>query len=62
MHACISYATFFAKNYVHVCMYVCSEKTRPFSSEPAVVTVSPWDGKDAILAVDEIPLDELFSD
>jgi hypothetical protein len=43
-------------------MYVCSEKTRPFSSEPAVVTVSPWDGKDAILAVDEIPLDELFSD
>eukprot|EP01036_Dinobryon_divergens_P030791 gene30791-40090_t len=39
-----------------------SEKTRAFSSEPTVVSVPKWDGKDAILAVDEIPLDDLFSD
>jgi hypothetical protein len=30
--------------------------------KPSILTVTPWDGKDAQLAADEIPLDELFGD
>mmetsp|Transcript_27363 Transcript_27363/g.45896 ORF Transcript_27363/g.45896 Transcript_27363/m.45896 type:complete len:439 (+) Transcript_27363:55-1371(+) len=39
------------------------EKTSPVSGDlPAIVTVTAWDGKDAVLANDEIPLDELFAE
>ena len=39
-----------------------SEKTTKLASKPSVVTVSPWDGKDAVLQTDEIPLSELFGE
>jgi hypothetical protein len=29
---------------------------------PAVVKASAWDGKDAVLQVDEVPLDAIMSD
>lgn len=40
----------------------CSEKTTSMSAVPAVETVVAWDGKDATIAVDEMPLDDLFAD
>lgn len=47
---------------VAVC-HICREKTTTLSGAvPAINTVAPWDGKDATLAVDEIPLDELFKE
>lgn len=39
-----------------------SEKTTALTSEFSIVTVPQWDGKDAKLDVEEIPLDELFKD
>lgn len=43
--------------------YFYSEKTTSISGGvPTVTTVSAWDGKDAAVEVDEIPLDELFGD
>lgn len=40
-----------------------SEKTTPMvQNKPAILTVAAWDGKDAELQVDEIPLDQLFGD
>lgn len=42
---------------------LCREKTTKLGGDvPAVAAVSAWDGKDAAIAVDEIPLDELFND
>eukprot|EP00349_Pseudokeronopsis_sp_Brazil_P003227 CAMPEP_0202962658 /NCGR_PEP_ID=MMETSP1396-20130829/6760_1 /ASSEMBLY_ACC=CAM_ASM_000872 /TAXON_ID= /ORGANISM="Pseudokeronopsis sp., Strain Brazil" /LENGTH=446 /DNA_ID=CAMNT_0049683389 /DNA_START=41 /DNA_END=1381 /DNA_ORIENTATION=- len=35
---------------------------QPLLQAPSILTVSPWDGKDAQLQVDEIPLDQLFGD
>lgn len=39
-----------------------SEKTTALLQKPSILTVAPWDGKDAQLEVDEIPLDQLFGD
>lgn len=39
-----------------------SEKTTSMSAVPAVATVTAWDGKDGSIAVDEMPLDDLFAD
>jgi len=36
------------------------EKTFALQSKPAIVPAQAWDGKDAKIEVDEIPLDELF--
>jgi hypothetical protein len=42
---------------------ICSEKTTTISGGvPGISKVTAWDGKDATIAVDEIPLDELFKD
>lgn len=37
-------------------------KTVPLLQKPSILKVAPWDGKDAELPVDEIPLDQLFGD
>lgn len=41
---------------------ICSEKVTKLGSKPEVVSVTGWDGKDAVVQADEIPLDELFGD
>lgn len=49
--------------FVSVCFVLCREKTTSFTGAvPEVVAVSAWDGKDSTIAVDEVPLDELFKD
>lgn len=37
-----------------------SESRVKIENIPTVVTVPKWDGKDAVLEVDEIPLDEIM--
>lgn len=39
-----------------------SEKTSKLATKPEISTVTPWDGKDAQIAVDEVPLSELFGE
>jgi hypothetical protein len=38
------------------------EKVSALVNAPAISKVVPWDGKDAKVEYDEIPLDELMSD
>jgi hypothetical protein len=39
-----------------------SERKSALQAVPSIVKVSAWDGKDAVLATNEIPLDELMKD
>ena len=40
-------------------MWYLSERTFVMDEVPKIKKVTPWDGKDAVLEVDEFPLDEL---
>ena len=39
-----------------------SERTAPMASVPSIVSVKAWDGKDAEVVQEEVPLDQLFGD
>jgi hypothetical protein len=37
-----------------------SERTASFSQVPKISKTTPWDGKDAVLEVEEYPLEDLL--
>ena len=38
------------------------ERTAPLASIPRINKVTPWDGKDAEIVQEDIPLDQLFGE
>lgn len=40
----------------------CREKLYTVNAIPSIKKVKAWDGKDAVIETNEVPLDELFKD